>query len=196
MDKKIDEILMFWFGQLNTAGLSEPGQHGLWFKSSETTDRQCRELFGSCVEQAIAGCLDDWTASDKGLMALILLLDQFPRNIYRGATAAFSGDPRALALAQQAIADNRHTDMPPIHRVFLYLPLEHSEDLEAQDLCVALFEELAESTGGEQMADFSRYAKAHRDVIASFGRFPHRNAIFARASTPAEVKHLETHGGF
>ena len=192
----MDEILVFWFGPLNAAGLSEPGQHGLWFKSSEATDRQCRELFGSYVERAIAGSLDDWAASDKGLMALILLLDQFPRNIYRGTTAAFSGDPRALALAQQAIADSRHMDMPPIHRVFLYLPLEHSEDREAQELCVALFEELAESTGGEQMADFSRYAKAHRDVIISFGRFPHRNAILGRESTPAEVEHLATHGGF
>ena len=192
----MDEILMFWFGQLNTAGLSEPGQHGLWFKSSEATDRQCRELFGSWVEQAIAGRLDDWAASDKGLMALILLLDQFPRNIYRGTTAAFCGDPRALALAQQAIAGNRHRDMPPIHRVFLYLPLEHSEDLAAQEQCVSLFENIAEATGLEQMADFARYAKAHRDVIASFGRFPHRNAILGRESTPAEVEHLTTHGGF
>ena len=194
--KPIDEILMFWFGPLSNKGLSKPEQHGLWFKSSADTDKKCEHLFGAAVTQAIAGELDEWAESDQGLMALILLLDQFPRNIYRGTAAAFSGDPRALRLALQAVADNRHIHIPLIHRVFLYLPLEHSEDIAVQEQCVALFEEMAGATGLDQMAGFSRYAAAHRDVIARFGRFPHRNNILGRQSTPAEIEHIATHGGF
>ena len=196
MDSAIDDILMFWFGPLDSEGLSAPEQHGLWFKSSEETDNTCREQFGAAVEQAIAGSLDDWADSDRGLMALILLLDQFPRNIYRGTAAAFSGDPRALGLAQQAIAGARHLQLPLIHRVFLYLPLEHCEDLAVQEQCVSLFQEMATATGLEQMTGFSRYAAAHRDVIARFGRFPHRNIMLGRESTVAELEHMATHGGF
>ena len=192
----IDDILMFWFGPLGNEGLSAPAQHGLWFKSSADTDDKCRELFGAAVEQAIEGGLDDWAASDRGLIALMVLLDQFPRNIYRGTAAAFSGDAHALPLALQAITEGRHLELPLIHRVFLYLPLEHCEDLAVQEQCVSLFEDMARSTGLSQMADFSRYAVAHRDVIAQFGRFPHRNIILERPSSPAELEHIATHGGF
>jgi uncharacterized protein (DUF924 family) len=195
-DTIVNEILMYWFGPLDNEGLSAPAQHGLWFKSSLETDQKCAALFRSSVEQAIAGKLDHWAKSGQGLIALILLLDQFPRNIYRGSANAFSGDDQSLSLATQAIAMNRHKDVPLIHRVFLYLPLEHSEDLAVQEQCVALFEELASTTGLEQMTGFSRYAIAHRDVIAQFGRFPHRNAILQRQSTAAEIEHMATHGGF
>jgi len=194
--EKIDDILMFWFGPLSNEGLSAPAQHGLWFKSSADTDQKCKALFGTSVEQAISGTLDAWAESDRGLLALILLLDQFPRNIYRGTAAAFSGDTRALRLARQAIVENRHLSIPLIHRVFLYLPLEHSEDLAVQHQCVALFEEIAAATALDQMADFRRFAKAHRDVIALFGRFPHRNDILGRQSTAAELEHIASHGGF
>jgi uncharacterized protein (DUF924 family) len=192
----INEILTYWFGPLDSEGLSAPEQHGLWFKSSAATDKACGELFRSAVELAIAGKLDHWAKSDRGLIALILLLDQFPRNIYRGTPSSFSGDGKSLVVARQAIATNRHQDAPLIHRVFLYLPLEHSEDLAVQEQCVALFEELVSTTGLEQMTGFSRYAVAHRDVIAQFGRFPHRNAILGRQSTDAEIEHIATHGGF
>lgn len=192
----IDDILMFWFGPLDEEGLSAPSQHGLWFKSSADTDNTCNALFGSAVEQAIMGELDDWSASDRGLVALIILLDQIPRNIYRGTAAAFSGDSHSLSLVQQAIAEQRHLNVPLIHRVFLYLPLEHCEDLAVQEQCVALFEDMVRSTGLSQVEGFSRYAAAHRDVIAKFGRFPHRNAILGRSSSPAELEHIATHGGF
>ena len=150
-DSIIGEILVYWFGPLDSEGLSAPEQHGLWFKSSAATDKACGELFRCAVEQAIAGKLDHWAKSDRGLIALILLLDQFPRNIYRGTTSAFSGDNKSLILAKQAIAMNQHKDVPLIHRVFLYLPLEHSEDLAVQEQCVALFEEMATATGLAQM---------------------------------------------
>jgi uncharacterized protein (DUF924 family) len=196
MEKIIDDILTFWFGPLDDQGLSKAEQHGLWFKSSETTDQKISELFGTAVDQALRGELNSWANSERGLMALILLLDQFTRNIYRGTPAAFSGDASALALAQAAIADNRHSKMPLIHRVFLYLPLEHSESIEDQNHCVALFKEMTTATGLEQMVGFTRYAAAHRDVIAQFGRFPHRNPILGRDSNAAEEAYLATHGGF
>jgi uncharacterized protein (DUF924 family) len=196
MDKIIDDILMFWFGPLDGQGLSKAEQHGLWFKSSPGTDKEISELFGPTVDKAIRGELDSWANSERGLIALILLLDQFTRNIYRGTPEAFSGDSSALALARTAIAENRHLKIPLIHRVFLYLPLEHSETMQDQSRCVALFEEMTAATGLEQMIGFTRYAVAHRDVIAQFGRFPHRNTILGRESTPAEDAYIATHGGF
>ena len=196
MDKIIDDILMFWLGPLDDQGLSKAEQHGLWFKSSPSTDEEIGELFGATVDRAVRGELHSWANSERGLMALILLLDQFTRNIYRGTPEAFSGDSSALALARAALADNRHLKIPLIHRVFLYLPLEHSESMEDQNRCVALFEEMTTATDLEQMTGFTRYAAAHRDAIAQFGRFPHRNTILGRKSTPAEEAYIATHGGF
>ncbi len=160
------------------------------------SDETCRARFGHLVEQAIAGELDGWVDTNDGLIALIILLDQFTRNIYRGTAQAFAGDPQALAIAQHTIASGHHQRLPAIHQVCLYLPLEHSEDKDVQEECVTLFEELAVVTGSEQIASFTRYAIAHRDVIAQFGRFPHRNALLERKSRPAELAYLEKHGGF
>jgi uncharacterized protein (DUF924 family) len=196
LTEMINEILAFWFGALDDCGMSAPGQQALWFKSSPATDQACRERFGELVEQAIAGQLEHWSRTDKGLIALIILLDQMPRNIYRGTPGAFSGDEKALELAQATIVAGHHQRLPAIHQVFLLLPLEHSEDLDIQEECVELFSELADITGSEVIAGFSRYAVAHRDVIAQFGRFPHRNAILGRDSSPQEQEYLATHGGF
>ena len=187
---------MFWFGPLDDQGLSKAEQHGLWFKSSQSTDQNICELFGATVDEALRGELDCWASSEAGLIALILLLDQFTRNMYRGTPEAFSGDSAAVALARAAIEENRHLRMPLIHRVFLYLPLEHSETIDDQNRCVALFEDMTTATGLEQMRSSTRYALAHRDVIAQFGRFPHRNLMLGRTSTPAEQAHIATHGGF
>jgi len=192
----IDTIHAFWFGELDATGLSPADRHALWFTASAESDEACRERFGSLVEQALAGKLSHWMQSDKGLIALVLLLDQFTRNIYRATPQAFAGDPAALALALQCIAHGHHQRLAAIHQVFLYLPLEHSEDLDMQEECVSLLEELATVTGLSQIEDFGRYAIAHRDVIARFGRFPHRNAIIGRSSSPEELAYLEKHGGF
>jgi len=192
----IDAIHSYWFGTLDDTGLSDTDHRRLWFSASDATDDYLRQHFGAALAQALAGKHDDWIETDRGLIALIVLLDQFSRNIHRGSAAAFAGDPAALALAQQAIASGRYQRLPAIHQVFLYLPLEHCEDLDVQEECVALFEELAGVTGSEELADFSRYAVAHRDVIAQFGRFPHRNAILGRTSTARELAYLEQHGGF
>lgn len=196
MTEAVQEILSFWFGDLDEEGISKPEQHSLWFKSSEETDQHCIDEFGHYVESALRGELEDWAQSDQGLIALVLLLDQLTRNIYRGTPAAFSGDTRALKLAQTAIQNGRNLHLPPIHQQFLYLPLEHCEDRKVQEHCVALMNQLADHTEHEMFQGFARYALAHRDVIAQFGRFPHRNAILGRESTPEELAYLEKHGGF
>jgi uncharacterized protein (DUF924 family) len=196
MTETVNTILDFWFGELDELGFCAPSQHSLWFKASEVTDEQCRGQFGECVAQALTGELDHWADTDRGLIALMVLLDQFTRNIHRGTAQAFVGDARALTLAQRTIVAGHHLRLPAIHQVFLYLPLEHSEDLEVQEEGVALFDELVRVTGNQMFADFRQYAVAHRDVIAQFGRFPHRNSILARESTAAELDYLATHGGF
>jgi uncharacterized protein (DUF924 family) len=196
MTDTITDIHDFWFGELDENGLCKTERNALWFGADDATDTRCRKLFGASLSHALDGKLDSWEASDRGLVALVVLLDQFSRNIHRGTAQAFEGDPKALALAQDAIASGRHLRLPVIHRVFLYLPLEHSEELALQNQCVALFQELARVSDHPQFASFTRYAIAHRDVIAQFGRFPHRNAALGRTSSAVEIAYLEQHGGF
>ena len=196
MTDTITEIHDFWFGELDENGLCKTDRNALWFGADEATDTRCRALFGASLTLALAGKLDTWVDTDRGLVALVVLLDQFSRNIHRGTAQAFGGDQKALALSRDATASGLHLRLPLIHRVFLYLPLEHSEELALQNQCVALFEELALISDHPQFASFTRYAVAHRDVIAKFGRFPHRNAALGRGSSPAEIAYLEQHGGF
>jgi uncharacterized protein (DUF924 family) len=199
----ITDILSYWFGALDGYGMCLPEQHQLWFQSRAETDSHIRRCFGERVAAASSGQLDHWADGAPGLMALVLLLDQFTRNIHRGTPLAFSGDSRALSMARAAVAGGIDRSMPAIHRVFLYIPYEHSEDLAVQEQGVTLFDTLLEQlrehgseATREQVNGFRDYAVAHRDVIARFGRFPHRNQILDRTSTAAELEHLETHGGF
>jgi uncharacterized protein (DUF924 family) len=196
MTDTIEELHNYWFGELDENGLCVSDRNSLWFGADSATDAACRERFGASLAQARAGKLDGWAQTDRGLVALVVLLDQFSRNIYRGTAQAFAGDPQALALAQRTIAAGHHLRLPVIHRVFLYLPLEHREDAALQELCVTLFEDLARLTDHPQFASFTRYAAAHRDVITRFGRFPHRNAVLGRESSAAELAYLREHGGF
>ncbi|MCB1687057.1 MAG: DUF924 domain-containing protein [Halioglobus sp.] len=196
MQDTIEAIHTFWFGELDGSGLSKTDMHSLWFGASAETDAFCREQFGASLALALQGQLQDWAQTDRGLVALVVLLDQFSRNIHRGTAQAFAGDPIALALAQDAIASGRHLQLPAIHRVFLYLPLEHCENLAIQENSVALFGALANEAAHPQFDSFSRYAIAHRDVIARFGRFPHRNEALGREPTTAELAYLKEHGGF
>lgn len=192
----IVNIHQFWFDALDESGFAAPAKHRLWFSANPLADAELGTRFGTLVSRALAGELDHWTAGDDGLIALVLLLDQFTRNIYRGTPRAFAGDAKALDITRRAIAADRHRTLPTIHRVFLYLPLEHSEALSVQEECVQLFAGLESETGAASVRDFARYAQAHRDVIARFGRFPHRNAILDRPSSAAELAYLEQHGGF
>ncbi|MEM8562825.1 MAG: DUF924 family protein [Pseudomonadota bacterium] len=196
MDREIEAIHEFWFGPLDAVGLCTAEQHQLWFAVNTQSDAWIRNRFGSLVEDALAGDLDDWCDDDLGIVALVLLLDQFTRNIYRHTAQAFAGDEAALAVANLALETGRCLALPAIHRVFLLLPLEHSEDVLAQDECVNQFLELERQYPDERVTRFTQYAQAHRDVIAQFGRFPHRNAVLGRASTPAEKAFLQHHKGF
>lgn len=196
MPEAIADIHRFWFGELDEAGMAAAERNRLWFGADPRVDADCRRRFGRLVEGALAGELNEWGARDDGLVALILLLDQFTRNIFRGTPRAFTGDEQAFELARQAIASGRYQRLPAIHQVFVYLPLEHSENPDAQEECVNLFGILAGVTGNPRIDEFARYAVAHRDVIARFGRFPHRNALLGRESTAEELAWLEQHRGF
>lgn len=191
------ELLDYWFGRVGPSGLPPDDRYSLWFGASEEVDAQLRSAFGKLVAEAIAGRLDDWAETPEGRLALILLTDQLPRNLFRGRSGAFASDARALELALTGIDGGGDGALTPVMRVFFYLPLEHSEDLAMQDRAVELFEALEREApaGGERMfALFTDYARKHRAVIARFGRFPHRNAVLGRESTPEEIAFLAEHG--
>ena len=182
-------VLEFWFG-------SEDAVDARWFRRSEAFDQAIASRFGPAVDAALAGRLDGWAARPDGALALILLLDQFTRNIHRGTPAAFAGDARALVLALHLVDSGTHRQLPPLQRWFAYLPLEHAEDLALQQQCVGLFETLATDAGPHRdaLAGALDYARRHHDVIARFGRFPHRNAILGRPDSSEEQAYLQQPG--
>ena len=191
------DILDFWFGNEQDDAKVASLQDDLRWKKSEATDASIRRQFGAVVEQAGQGGLDHWATDAEGLLALILLLDQWPRNIYRGQPQAFALDDRARFWCRRMLQDRLDKSLRPIQRLFAYLPLEHSENLQDQDQCVRLMQALADSVPGHQREtfdDFVDYAERHRDVIERFGRFPHRNAILGRPSTDEEVEFLKQPG--
>jgi uncharacterized protein (DUF924 family) len=183
------DVLDFWFGDGDSV---DPR----WFKRSDAYDREIAAHFGAAVPAALAGGLDRWAGTTDGALALILLLDQFTRNLHRGTPQAFAGDAQALALSRRLVATGEHLRLPPLRRWFAYMPLEHAEDLALQALCVQLFEALAADAGShrEALAGALDYARRHHDVIARFGRFPHRNAILGRASSAEEAAFLQQPG--
>ena len=186
----------FWFADTLDGG-DIGAQNKIWFGASATTDATLRRLFGDQVRQAIAGDLHHWCQQPVSTMALVLLLDQFTRNIFRGDARAFSGDELACSTVKQAIAAGVDRQLPILYRTFFYMPLEHSESLADQQQCVDLFEQLlaaADSSAAAMVASSLSYAKKHRTVIAQFGRFPHRNCALQRQSTAAELAYL-TAGG-
>ena len=178
-------ILEFWFGSID---LTHPVEYrDAWFGKNDEFDAEIRRHFADDVDMALRGELDGMAATAAGALALLLLLDQFPRNLFRGTARAFAGDARALKIAKAAIARGFEAAMSQRHRVFLYLPFEHSEELREQERSVILFATLDDPRGYE-------YAVRHRDIIARFGRFPHRNAALGRQSTDEEIEFLQTPG--
>lgn len=192
-------VLQFWFGELDQYGLPDPKRQKRWFNPPEGTDAEIRREFGPAVEQALEGRLDVWSASGSGRVALVILLDQFTRNIYRGTPRAFAGDAKALSLARRALNAEGYAALPLIYRVFLCVPFEHAEDLAAQEEGIhwmnTLLDDCPESAR-PLIENFRRYALAHRAVIERFGRFPHRNNILGRRSHSEELAWLKKHGGF
>jgi len=186
---KVDEILNFWFGQPDEANYGK--QRSFWFTKTAEFDREVQTRFLTDYEQAVAGQLDYWKESPRSCLALILLLDQFPRNMFRGTTKAFATDPQALSVAQYAVGNGFDKDLLPVQRWFIYLPFEHSENLAHQEQCVELFASLSNDPDSASAID---YAIRHKSVIERFGRFPHRNQILGRASTPEEIEFLKQPG--
>lgn len=191
-------VIQFWFGPMEAADSVIAGrQSGLWWGKNEDTDLNIRNRFEPLVQAAGAGKLDEWSASPDGRLALILLLDQFTRNIYRGSPAMYKFDERARSLCVEGLETDIDSRLRPIQRVFFYLPLEHSESADDQARCVELMHGLAREVPQDQKAvfeDFVGYAEAHRKVVDRFGRFPHRNAILGRESTAEEIDFLKQPG--
>jgi len=174
-----EDVVSFWIA----AGPQK------WFAKDDGFDAEIHARFASATQAAAHGDLDAWAATAKGSLALLILLDQFPRNLYRGSPKAFAADPKARAIADQALARGHDQTYEPNLRQFFYLPFMHSEALADQDRSIALYEAL----GLELQL---RFAHLHRDPIARFGRFPHRNAVLGRETTAEERVFLETEGAF
>jgi len=182
------EVLDFWFSTPGEAGYGKPRE--LWFRKSQETDDTIRVRFGADVAAAIAGERDHWAGTSRATLALILLLDQFTRNIYRDTPRAFAGDPRAFALASAMVQQGDDRQLAPLERCFGYLPFEHSESLAAQQESIRLYGQLA----AEGHPDLLVWAQKHFEIVARFGRFPHRNAILGRLSSPEEIAFLQQPG--
>jgi uncharacterized protein (DUF924 family) len=180
-----ETILAFWFGP-------DPGvERAEWFRKDDAFDATVRERFGATIEAALAGGYREWTATPRGSLARVLVLDQLTRNAFRDTPRAFAGDPQAFADAQAAVAAGFDRALLPTERWFLYMPYEHAEDRAAQARSLELFGRLAAETG---LAGPLDWARKHAAVIERFGRYPHRNAILGRASTPEEVAFLAQPG--
>ena len=197
MATRPESVLAFWFGPPGSAAEVAGRQAKLWFGKSPENDRVVAEHFSDTLLAATAGRLDHWTATPRGRLALVIMLDQFPHHIHRDRPQAFATDAQALALSLAALAAGEEQQLAPIERVFLYLPLEHAESLELQERSVSQYEQLAREAAGNERAlfgGFLDYARRHRDVVARFGRFPHRNTILGRPSTPDEIEFLKLPG--
>jgi uncharacterized protein (DUF924 family) len=185
-----------WFGGEADDAAAER-QSKLWWSKSAELDAGLAARFAPMVEAARAGKLDWWTDTAQGTLALILLTDQLPRNIYRGTAAAFASDPMARGIAVAGIERGMDLQLQPIERAFFYLPLEHAESMADQDRSVSLYTQLFHEASAPQVdryRNYLDYALRHRQVIERFGRFPHRNAIIGRTSTPEEIAFLQEPG--
>ncbi|MCP2023942.1 DUF924 family protein [Pseudomonas laurylsulfatiphila] len=190
-------LLDWWFGSSGSASEVAAQKGRLWFGKRDSQDLEARERFGDWVEQALAGGLTEWMQRPEGWLALVLLLDQLPRMIFRDSPKAFSGDIRAQTLVAQGIAADFDRQLQPIQRVFIYLVFEHSENLAVQNEGVSRYIELVAQQPQSDRAlfsDYLDYAERHQKVIAQFGRFPHRNAVLGRASTAEELAFLSRPG--
>jgi uncharacterized protein (DUF924 family) len=188
-----ETILEYWFGTNPDDAAIAQERANLWWSKNKATDDEIRSRFEDTVQSAMAGQLIAWLATGRGRLALIILTDQFPRNIYRDTVQVFSCDAKALKVCIDGLEQKVDRKLRPIERVFFYLPLEHAECIEHQDLSVKLFRELASIVNADQRESFEEYldfAIRHREIIARFGRFPHRNKILERESTAAELAFL------
>ncbi len=188
--KKIEEILEVWFGKGDVPSEAVRAQ---WWKKDPDFDAMLRDRFGALLDRGVRGELDDWANDAPGALALVILLDQFSRNIHRGTPRSFAADEHALMMAKRAVHHGFDAALPIHRRIFLYMPWMHSEELDAQKECVRLFERLANEAPPEAQPTIRNnldFAIRHLEIVERFGRFPHRNAILGRTTTPEEEAFL------
>ena len=179
-----EEILAFWFGPERGVERAE------WFRKDDAFDDEVRRRFGAVIDAAIDGAYADWCDTPRGSLARVILLDQFTRNAFRGTPRAFAADPLALATSRHAIARGCDASLIPVERWFLYMPLQHSESIDVQRESLRVFARLAQ----DGLPGPLDWAQRPHDIIARFGRFPHRNGILGRTSTPEETAFLHEPG--
>ncbi len=182
-----NSILAFWYGDSKHYGKSRTE----WFKKDADFDQEIHRRFLATYEAAASGVLSDWKNEAKSCLALIVVLDQFPRNMFRGSARAFAADAMALEATRHALQQGFDREMKPVERQFVYLPLEHSETMGDQEHCLKLMLELA---GFPETRDLHIWAEKHLVIIRRFGRFPHRNAVLRRESTAEEIAFLKEPG--
>jgi uncharacterized protein (DUF924 family) len=191
--RRIDEILSFWFKEQELSAPQIDRRMDIWFGENPDFDDEVEAKFSDDVAGASTGKLDHWAEDPRGRLALIILIDQFRRNIYRNTEKAFSRDRLALKLCVEGAMEKKDKSLTPIQKVFFYMPLQHTESRKVQTKSAELYSRLAESvspTYRETFLTVAQFAELHKDIIDQFGRFPHRNALLGRENTPEEDKYL------
>ena len=197
MNEQINQIFEFWFGTETDELQIIAKQSGLWWGKDANTDDSIKNKFGAIYQSAVDEALKDWLKSARGQLALIILLDQFSRVIYRDTADAFAQDRKALRIVLEGINSNVDLDLRPIERVFYYMPMEHSEDIEIQSQCVRYYQKLVGAVPDITKNEFQGYlqfAEKHRVIIERFNRFPHRNKVLNRISSAEEQEFLTQPG--
>jgi uncharacterized protein (DUF924 family) len=192
-----EDVLAFWFGELDERGLAGEEQSKRWWKKDASFDALIEDRFGGLIEAVCADDKESWLESPEGSIAYVIVLDQFCRNVHRGTPRMYAEDDRALRAAERSVERGFDRMLPLAQRAFLYMPLMHCESKEAQERCVALFETMASELAGEAAERVKGYvdaAHSHRRIIDRFGRFPHRNEILGRESTAEEAAFLDEPG--
>jgi len=194
MNAQAKAVFDFWFQPSEGQAADAPRRE--WFQKDDDFDREIAGRFGALIEQALAGGLRHWDdEGPRSALARILVLDQFCRNVHRGTPLAFAGDPQALQAALAMVDAHQDETLTPLQRGFIYLPFEHAEDMAMQERAVDLFERMLDAEpAAPGVAGMLDFARRHREVIKRFGRFPHRNAILGRESTPEEQAYLQQPG--
>lgn len=190
VDPRAAQVLAFWFGAADDPARDRP--RAQWFGKNPAFDAQVQDSFGALIELALDGGLTHWALEPASALARIIVLDQFTRNAFRDTARAFAGDARALADARELVGSGGDRALPGVQRQFAYLPYEHAEDLRSQEESMRLFGQLARDEPA--LADLWTWAQRHHAIIQRFGRFPHRNALLGRESTPQELEFLRQPG--
>ena len=194
---QIETVLRYWFGELEGPTDVDRSKNPLWWSGSEAIDADIRERFGELVEQACAGALSSWAESARGALALVILLDQFTRNLGRGTGEAYKGDAKALAVCEQAIAQGLDNKLRPIERGFLYMPMMHAEDQDIALRSIDIYTQLSndiDELGVEGYPNSLAHALTHAKIVLRFGRYPHRNELLGRDSSAQELAFMADGG--